>query len=66
MGSIDVMLPKSSQKDMALIHINNITRNRILIVFTNGNKNLTQIHYLDMWALFDPPNVVGVMMQLCI
>ena len=65
MGSIDVMLPQSSQKNMTLVHIN-ITSNGILIVFINENRHLTQIRYLDTWTLLDPPNIVGMMMQLCL
>ena len=66
MGSIDVMLSWLSQKNIALVQINNIISNGILIVFTNGNRNLTQIRYLDMWALLDSANVVGMLMRLCL
>ena len=65
MGSINIMLPQPSQNNKALVHINDVTNNKILIVFTNKNKNLTQICYLDTWALLDPPNIVGMMMRLC-
>jgi len=66
MGSIDVMLPWPSQKNIAFVHITDITNNEILIVFTNENRNLTQICYLDTWTFLDPPNVIGMMIQLCL
>ena len=64
MGSINVMLSWSFQKNMALVHVDDITSNRILIVSTNEYKNLIQIRYLDTWALFDPSIIVRMSMWL--
>ena len=65
MYSVNIMLLWSLLKNMTLVHIDNITSNKILIEFVNGNKNMTYICYLDRGALLNPTNSVKMRTWLC-
>jgi len=65
MGSINIMLSWPSQKNMKLVHVDDITSNRILIMLGIGTWHRS-ITLIRTWAMFDPSNIVRMRMQFCV